>query len=150
MTDKEFEAFLTKSQVKVKEKQAKLNELYGLNTYESYSFSQKARSLTLKKQTGEQLVCEVICIGSWGYEDESWVWAWHNENLSLEIREEAKGLKDLVKKTGFGVFEEGSFKCEEIVARDLAFVSVCELKAKGIYRISVDESYLFLAIKNIK
>lgn len=148
MTDKEFEAFLMKCQQEVREKQSLLNERYQLNTYETYRFNKSHKKLELQKGNGEALGFEVICIGSWGQADESWVWAWSNENLPEDIREEAKGLKDLAKDTGYEVFEQGAFKCEEIVARDLAFMSVCKLDAVGIYRIATEEGYLFLALKN--
>ena len=150
MTEKDFEAFLMKCQQEVKIKQSNLTQKYALNTYQTYSFSQANKSLELKKDNGEVLRFEVACIGSWGYEDHSWVWAWNNENLSESIREEANTLKDLAQETGYNVFEQGSFECEEIVAKDLAFVSVYKLKAQGIYRIVADESYLFLALKNVK
>ena len=150
MTDKEFEVFLKKCQEEVRAKQSILNQECQINTYETYSFNQTNRSLELKKNTGESISFEVVCIGSWGYEDHSWVWAWNNKNLSERIREEAGVLKDLAKETGFNTFEQGSFECEEIVARDIAFMSVYKLNAKGIYRIVADESYLFLAIKSLK
>ncbi len=150
MTDKEFEAFLVKSQEEVRKRQAMLNQKYQVNTYETYSFNQRSKCLELKKSTGESISFEIVCIGSWGYEDHSWVWAWNNENLLEDIREEASVLKALAKETGFNAFEQGSFECEEIVAKDIAFISVYKLNAKGIYRIVADESYLFLALKDIK
>ncbi len=150
MTDKEFEAFLIKSQEEVRKRQAILNQKYQLNTYETYSFNQSSKSLELKRSTGEIISFEVVCIGSWGYEDHNWVWAWNNENLLENIREESSVLKALAKDTGFNAFEQGNFNCEEIVAKDIAFISVYKLNAKGIYRIIADESYLFLALKNLK
>ena len=146
MLEQEFEAFLKQCQVKVREKQDILNKNYGIDKYDKYRFTQDDAKLTLEKRSGESISFKVICIGSWGYKDDSWVWAWNNENLSEYFREAAMPLKKLVDKTGFSVFSEGSFKCEEIVGRDLAFVSVKELDADGIYRIKADESYLYLAL----
>ena len=149
MTDKEFEAFLTKCQQEVRAKQTILNEAYELNTYETYTFNKNHKTLELKKNDNEVLKFEVACIGSWGQEDESWVWAWSNDHFAEEIKSETLVLKDLAKETGYNVFEQGGFKCEEIVARDLAFIGVCKLNAKGIYRITTEEGYLFLAIKEV-
>ncbi len=146
MLEQEFEAFLKQSQIKVREKQDILNKEYGINKYDRYYFAQEDRKLILSKSGEQDISFRVVCIGSWGYEDESWVWAWNNENLSSELREVATPLKKLADKTGFGVFNEGSFKCEEIVSKDLAFISVQELGANGIYRIKADESYLYLAL----
>ena len=146
MLEQEFEAFLKQSQIKVREKQDILNKTYGINEYDRYHFAQQDRRIILSKAGKPDISFHVVCIGSWGYEDESWVWAWNNENLSVELREAATPLKNLENKTGFGIFNEGSFKCEEIVSKDLAFISVQELGANGIYRIKADESYLYLAL----
>ena len=146
MLDQEFQTFLKQCQIKVREKQEILDMDYGINSYDTYKFIQDSKSIILEKQGQKSISFKVICIGSWGYEDESWVWAWNNSNLSLDLRKLAEPLKKLSDKTGFGVFKEGSFKCEEIVSKDLAFVSVQELEADGIYRIKADESYLYLAL----
>ena len=146
MTDKELDMFLQKCHKEVLEKQKYLTTTYKLNEYTTYSFSQDKSSIKLKKADHETLTFKVKCIGSWHKEDRSWIWGWANENLSEAIREEAKSLKELEKVTGFNIFLQGGFECEETVARDLAFAGIHQLEAMGIYRIEVEGSYLFLAL----
>lgn len=150
MTDKELDVFLKNCHKEIKEKQQYLSDTYHIKEYTTYSFSQPDSSLTLKKKDGKSITFDVKSIGSWNKEDSSWVWAWANENLSESIREEAKPLKELEKVTGFNIFSQGGFECEMAVARDLAFVGVHQLQAQGIYRIEVGESYLFLALMNVR
>lgn len=149
MTNQEFEQFLSKCSKEVREKQNKLIEAYGMNRYEAYHFEQKTRQLQLKKEGLENLVFEMLPIGSWDYEEEVWEWAWANQNIEAEIRKEVEAVKQLSQKTGFDIFEQEGFKCEEVVARDLAFMAVHELKAIGIYRITVDTNYVFLALTKV-
>lgn len=150
MTDKELDVFLQNCHTEIREKQNYLTRTYHINEYTTYSFSQVENSLTLKNVGKKDLTFNIICIGSWHKEDSSWVWAWANENLSEGIREVAKPLKELEKVTGFNIFAQGGFECEMAVARDLAFAGVHQLQAQGIYRIEVEESYLFLALMEVK
>lgn len=150
MTDKELDVFLQQCHKEVLEKQKYLTTNYQLNEYTTYKFSQAKKSITLKKSGGENLTFKVKCIGSWRKEDSSWTWGWANENLSEIIREEAKPLKELEKVTGFNIFAQGGFECEEAVARDLAFAGVHQLEAMGVYRIEIEGNYLFLALIDIE
>lgn len=148
MINKEFEKFLQLCHQEVLEKQKYLTDAYQINQYKTYSFSQKAKTLTLKTED-KSIAFKVVCIGSWKNEDSSWVWAWSNENISEEMREEAKCLRELADETKFNVFMQGGFECEQAVAKDLAFMAVHHLGAKGIYRIEIEGSFLFLALMDV-
>lgn len=148
MTDKAFEDFLKLCHQEILEKQKYLTETYHINEYKTYSFSQLDSSITLK-DADRNLKFKVVCIGSWSRKEGNWVWAWANQNLSEKTREEAKALKPLGELTGFSVFKEGNFECEELASRDLAFAGVHQLNAQGIYRIEVDGDFWFLALMNL-
>ena len=148
MVNKEFEQFMQLCHSEVFEKQRHLTEIYHINKYKTYSFSQPKKKLILKNED-EQIAFKVVCIGSWREENQSWVWAWSNENITEEMRKEAKILQELAEVTKMNVFMQGGFECEEAVAKDLAFMAVHHLNAKGIYRIEIEGSFLFLALMEI-
>ncbi len=143
--NQEFEKFLQLCHQEIFEKQKALTDAYQINDYKNYSFSQTEKKLILKNEDKE-IAFNVVCIGSWKREDSSFVWAWANEDISEEMREESKRLQGLANTTKFNIFMQGGFECEEAVAKDLAFMAVHHLDAKGIYRIEIDGSYLFLAL----
>lgn len=148
MVNKEFEQFMQLCHSEVFEKQRHLTEIYHINKYKTYSFSQPKKKLILKNED-EQIAFKVVCIGSWREENQSWVWAWSNENITEEMRKESKVLQELAEVTKMNVFMQGGFECEEAVAKDLAFMAVHHLNAKGIYRIEIEGSFLFLALMEI-
>lgn len=150
MTEKQFEDFLQKCYSYTTEQQKALNEQYHLNTYTKYIFDQKTKTIQLKKDGNEVLEFEVACIGSWAPKDNVWIWAWANENFSQAIREEGAKLKELSDLTGHEVFAREGFECEEVVARDLAYMGVYQLGAIGIYRIEAEDSYVFLALNKVR
>lgn len=148
MIEKEFEKFLQLCHQEAVDKQKYLTSTYQLQKFGTYRFSQSKKTLILKAED-EKIEFKVVCIGSWKKEDRSWVWAWANDHFSEEIREESKSLQELATETKFNVFMQGGFECEEAVARDLAFMSVHHLQARGVYRIEIDGSYLFLALMDV-
>ncbi len=150
MTEKEFEGFLNECCKEVQDKQKELVAKYNLKAYTKYIFHQADKSLEFTNEAGETLTFDIACIGSWDYTEKVWVWAWANENLSKEIRDEAKELKKLADTTGYEIFEKEGFDCEEIVARDLAYIGVHALKGIGVYRIQAEESYVFVVLKAVK
>lgn len=149
MEDKALVKFLKQCREEINQKHQVLNSKVAINTYTQYVFKQKEHILELRKADGSKLLCDIICIGSWNSKESSWVWAWANENLSDEMRKAADPLKSLEKETGYQIFINGGFECEQAVAVDLAFAGVHALNAKGIYRIQIEDSFLFLAINEV-
>lgn len=150
MTQKQFEDFLEECYREINEKQKLLNKEYHLNTYTKYLFNHKAQTIQFENDENQVLKFEIACIGSWAPKDKVWIWAWANDDFTQAIRDEGSKLKDLGKLTGHQVFTREGFECEEIVARDLAYMSIHQLEAIGIYRIEAEDSYVFLAIKKVK
>lgn len=149
MTNQKLQVFLKSCRLEVQEKQKRLNQKLRLNRYTKYSFSQKEEALILYQQDSQEasaLKFKVACIGSWHKKEQSWLWGWANENLTLSLRKSAEPIKALEKETGYQIFRSGGFECEEAVAIDLAFAGTHALKAVGIYRILIEDSYVFLAL----
>lgn len=149
MTDQEFEKYLQLCQREILEKQKYLTDVYHIDQYIDYRFNQTEEQLTLTKEK-QNLHFKVICIGSWNRHEKSWVWAWANPAISEKMRHKAKALCQIGEDTGFNVFKEGSFECEEPVSRDLAFAAIHKLEAKGIYRIDIEGGFLYLALMEIE
>lgn len=151
MTDQQFEAFLQECSKEVKVKQSELVKNYALDKYTKYIFSQGTQTIEFKDELNESsLIFEMVCIGTWDQKEEVWEWAWANQTLSEEVRQAAMPLKKLEEITGYELFGKEGFKCEEVVARDLAYMGVHQLEAKGVYRIVVEENYVFLALMDVK
>ncbi|MBQ8998554.1 MAG: hypothetical protein IJ086_07705 [Clostridium sp.] len=150
MTEKEFQEFLNACCNETQDKQKKLIAEYNLKDYTKYIFHQTDKSLEFKNEVGQTLIFDIACIGSWDYKEKVWVWAWANDNLSEAIREESIQLKALADQTGYQIFEKEGFDCEEIVARDLAYIGVHALNGIGVYRITAEDNYLFLVLKQVK
>lgn len=146
MTDKQLEQFLTMCGQEVRALQNVLVSKTQLNQYKTYFYDNKKNALKFTGAGLDTLIFEIIPIGTWNYKEEIWEWAWANQNFSEEVREKASKSKQLAEETGFDLFNKEAFQCEEMVSRDLSYMAVHEFKAKGIYRINVEDAYLYIAL----
>jgi len=104
------------------------------------------RTLQFKNNDKVMLEFKVLCIGTWAHQKNNWMWGWANESFTDEIREEASVLKGLKELTGYDVFEELGFQCDEIMAYEAVAMALSYLDALGMYKIPGGKSHLFLAL----
>lgn len=146
MTNEQLEQFLAKCGQEVRDLQKVLVQKTQLNEYKTYLYDNKKNELKFTGEQLDELIFEIVPIGTWDYKEQVWEWAWANQNFDEAIREKASAYKNLAKETGFDLFEKEAFQCEEVVSRDLSYMAVHELKAKGIYRINIEDAYLYVAL----
>lgn len=121
-----------------------LRYLYNCDLY--IWFDQITKTLQFKNNDEVLLEFKIICIGTWAHKNKTWMWGWANESFTDEIREDAEVLKGLKDLTGYEVFEEEGFECDESMAYEAAAKALNYLKALGMYRIPGEKSHLFVAL----
>jgi hypothetical protein len=150
MTDEQFNEYVEKCYEELQDKQEQLFNTYNMGAYESYWFDQLTKSLQFKNKNEVLLEFKIICIGTWAHEKNTWMWGWANESFTNEIREDSKVLKGLKEFTGYDVFEEDGFECDESMAYEAAAMALNYLNALGMYRIPGEKSHLFVALMEKK
>lgn len=150
MTDKEFDEFIDKCYEELEGKQHKLFNIYNIGTYDSYWFDQTTKTLQFKKSNEVLLEFNIVCIGTWARQKNTWMWGWANESFTDRIRKDAAVLRGLKECTGYGVFEKIGFDCDEGMAYESVAMAVNYLNALGMYKIPGEKSDLFLALMESK
>jgi hypothetical protein len=120
---------------------------YGLGNYKNWHFDQLTEKLQFLNESQNPIVeANVIVIGSYMSESNSWKWAWANESFTPTIREKSKLLIGLTELTGIGLFseEETVFVEDESMAWELGAFSVKYLSALGLYRIPSKDGNQFI------
>lgn len=146
MTDEQFDSFLDYCYDNLEEKQAKLFEEYGIGNFGEYWFNQEESILQFKSNDQVELEFNIIFIGSWARSSNSWVWAWANKKMTDNVKDNSLKIKELQKVTGFDIFSNPSFECDENMAHELTSFAVEQLKAKGMYISPSGNTQLFMAI----
>ena len=154
MTDEEFGAFLSSATEELSKKQDLLTEQYGLGTWSRWWFDQTTEKLQFfDKADNLKVEADVLEMGSYSPKSHTWKWAWGNSTVLPALRKKAEPLKELEDSTGFEIFGyEHAFEIEdEVMAWELAAISVKHLSALGCYRAPSDGGPInFLAITNIR
>lgn len=150
MTAEQFNEFVDKCYEELEVKQEKLFNLYNIGTYDSYWFDQATKTLQFKNNDEVGLEFNIICIGTWAHQKNTWMWGWANESFTNEIRQDASILRGLKELTGYKVFEELGFECDESMAYELTAMALNYLNALAMYKIPGEKNDLFLALMGIK
>jgi hypothetical protein len=153
MTNEEFEEYLSNAHRELNEKQERLRLDYDIGSLPRWWFDQDTEQLQFHDSAGNvAIVANVIPIGSFSPNSNTWKWAWCNESLTSSLRKKSLPLKQLESITGFKVFvSEEPCKADEYIAWELAALGVMHLKAMGCYRApSSNGLQSFLAITTMR
>jgi hypothetical protein len=154
MTDEDFEDFVESSMDHLLAKQEDLKSKYGLGTFTRWHFDQATETLSFFDSAGKlALEADVIDIGSYASDSNTWKWAWSNESVLPALREKAEPLRKLQALTGIDIFgsESAVTVADEEMAWELVAMSIRQLGALGAYRAPSSSKPLatFLAITRL-
>ena len=151
MTDDEFDQFLHSAVHELQDKQEELTTAHRLGSYERFWFDQEQASLDFSDAQGVTDVrANVVPIGTWSVNSNTWKWAWANESILATLREKSASLKALASKTGFALFEQELIQADEAMAWELTAIAVQHLGALGAYRVPGERSHLYLAVSDLR
>ncbi|EJQ77011.1 DUF6882 domain-containing protein [Bacillus toyonensis] len=146
MTDEQFDKFLDYCYENLAEKQKKLLQEYAIGTFDEYWYDQEESILQFKSNNQVKLEFNVIFIGSWSKKSDSWMWSWANKSMTDNVRNNSLKIKELQQLTGFDIFANPSFECNESTAHELTAFAVEHLQAKGMYISPNGQTELYMAI----
>jgi hypothetical protein len=151
MTDNQFDEYLELCYENLEKKQEILLKEYGIGNgnFQEYWYDQESSKIQFKTDGKVMLEFRVVFIGSWSTKSNTWMWAWANNSMTDGVKSQSSVLKELKLVTGFGIFTEESFNCDEAMAHELAAFSVDHLKAKGMYISPDGKSNLFMALMHV-
>lgn len=154
MTASEFEAFVDAAVDELSRKQDALISEHDFGDFERWSFDQTSEKLEMFDAADMKIIeADVINIGSYARQSNTWKWAWSNESVLPALREKSMRLKALERITGRRMFVvPNAFQLdEECMAWELAAIGVQHLDAMGVYRAPHESGlHTFLAITAIR
>ncbi|MCL2174530.1 MAG: hypothetical protein FWB73_00655 [Treponema sp.] len=149
MTNEEFETYKNVCYQEIGNRQKKLLELYGLQNYKDFWYSQTTETLQFKTDGKVEIEFEVIQIGSWSSISDSWMWAWANDSVTEKTKQKSAKIKELAEITGYDIFSLEAFEAKESIAHQLTAISANYLNAIGYYIAPFVELKLFFALTKV-
>ncbi len=139
MSDQAFEAFLESCLAELADKQARFNQRIAGESRWAYDLADC--SLTVGTQR-----FRMTPVGTHSPQQQTWLWAWANEDYPAIAREASRQIQALFTVTGFRVFIEPGTDADRFDAQDFTAMAVHQLDAIGFYRLPSAGPTLFLAV----
>ena len=149
MTDEEFELFLQRSLDEMEEKQSRLEQEYGLGSFERFAVDYEESLLLFCDGESEKVAAKITPIASHVPEKHSLRWAWANEAFPAEVRNAASFTRQLADLTGFDMFNMETIECDEDMAWEINAMACRQAGALGIYRIPHGQINVHVIINEI-
>ena len=146
MTQEEIDEFIDSCFAEMEEKQRQLLARYRINTFESYWWDQETSVLQFKNANVVELQFPVVFIGTWAFNDQSWLWGWENRTFLESVRTASERIKTGATHTDHGYFEAKMLQADENRMWELTALAVRSLGALGVYRVPADSHFLMLAL----
>ncbi len=147
----EFEALSKKAYEYLNEQQKNVEETYGIHSYENWFYDQGTGILTFSNSESQNKIEEIQYeeVGSISKISQTWLWSWANPHVGSKIKTEIKAVKNygevndlepLTKKKWFGDQYDGW---------EMTAISAYLMKAKGAYRLPLENTFTFVIYKEI-
>src|ERR1700748_438677 len=150
MEDEEFDEFVEQSVEELDQKQAMLMDQFDLGSWSDFWFDATQSRLQFKDDAGRvQVEADIMIIGSFSTNSNTWQWAWANKSLPDPIRKQSRALQQLEKVTGVEVFKSPTVDGDESMVWELTAMSVRHLSALGCYSMPNGPLTIVLAIIKI-
>ena len=114
--------------------------------FEEWHYSLDDLSLEFKNHS-ESKKYEIIPIGTYSPERNSFLWAWANEDFAGSIADSALALKELESEFGFRAFSSKGFPCKQNDLDEILAISMYGLKGRTVFKEKSNNPWLFLCVK---
>lgn len=153
----QFMQFLSQATEELGQKQEDLSAVFGFSTGRCarWHFDQRKALLEMFDKADNKLFeADVVDIGSYASNSESWKWAWANDSVLPALRQASARIRELSAVTGINLFEreEPILAEDESFAWDMVACAVKHLGALGVFRAPSESRPLatYLAVMTLR
>ena len=148
----EFEALSKKAYTYLTDQQKVIEKTFGIHNYEDWFYDQETGILTFSNSETKNKIVEIQYeeVGSISTISQTWLWSWANPHLDPKIKTEIEVVKNfgefnnlehLTKKKWFG---------DEYDGWEMTAIAAYLMKAKGAYRMPLENTFSFVIYKEIQ
>ena len=147
----EFEALSKKAYKYLNEQQKIVEKTYGIHGYENWFYDQETGILTFSNSETENNIVEIQYeeVGSISKISETWLWSWANPNLDPKIKTEIKIVKNFGEVHNLESLTKSKWFGDEYDGWEMTAISAYLMKAKGAYRLPLENTFTFVIYKEI-
>lgn len=139
MSDEDFCAFLASCQEELAAKQVSFQQRIAGASRWQYEMANGSLTIDCAR-------FGITPIGTFLPDEQSWLWAWANENFPEAGRSAARRIQNLYAVTGFRVFLDPGIRASLEDAQSFAALAVHQLGGIGFFRTPSESPVLYLAV----
>lgn len=147
----EFETLSKKAYKYLNEHMKIVEETYKIHSYENWYYDQETGILRFSNSESQDKIVEIQYeeVGSISKISQTWLWSWANPNLEPKIKTEIKFVKNYGKVNNLEPLTKRKWFGDEYDGWEMTAISAYLMKAKGAYRLPLENTFTFVIYKEI-
>lgn len=147
----EFEVLSKKAYKYLNEQMKIVEETYGIHGYENWHYDQETGILTFSNSESQDKIVEIHYeeVGSISKISQTWLWSWANPNLEPKIKTEIESVKNYGEVNNLESLTKRKWFGDEYDSWEMTAISAYLMKAKGAYRLPLENTFTFVIYKEI-
>jgi hypothetical protein len=147
----EFESLSKKAYEYLNEQQKIVEETFGIHSYENWFYDQETGILTFSNSETKNKIVEIQYeeVGSISKVSETWLWSWANPHLEPKIKTEIEAVKSFGEVNNLEYLTKKKWFGDEYDGWEMIAISAYLMKAKGAYRLPLENTFTFVIYKEI-
>lgn len=147
----EFEALSKKAYKYLNEHMKIVEETYEIHSYENWYYDQETGILIFSNSESQDKIVEIQYeeVGSISKISQTWLWSWANPNLEPKIKTKIEFVKNYGKVNNLEPLTKSKWFGDEYDGWEMTAISAYLMKAKGAYRLPLENTFTFVIYKEI-
>lgn len=147
----ELEVLSKKAYEYLNEQQKIVEETYGIHSYENWFYDQETGILTFSNSENQNKIVEIQYeeVGSISKISKTWLWSWANQHLDPKIKTEIEAVKKFGEANFLEPLTKKKWLGDEYDGWEMTAISAYLMKAKGAYRLPLENTFTFIIYKEI-
>lgn len=150
MNNAALDQFLAHCSQQLEARQSKMVREFQFDRCDRFAVDLEQGQLVAEHRGRAIATAQAIPIASYDPNSHDWQWAWSQPDLPDQRRQESLALQGLAEKTGLQLFQAKQFTAECDLIWELTAMACDQLQAQGCYRLTQQDQYLMLALRNLK
>jgi len=149
VADEKWRSFVTDAHNYLTKRQDILTKKYKLGEHKRFDWDQKTGSLVFSNDGIPAVVAKIQFVGSISTVSNTWLWSRENPTVLGNVKDKMNIVKRYGKKEGFDALTTKKWKANEVDGWEMTSITAKLLKAKGAYRTSSKNGFIYMVITDI-
>ena len=117
---------------------------FQISTWPRWDYDLERGTLAFSKDDVPKVVATIQAIGTTAISTGTWLWAWANENLPLNVKKAVEEVRMFGERENIADLKGAKMPDQEHLGWEMTAIAAKVLGAKGAYRCPGDNGFLYV------